>query len=417
MAICPVCKTECFENIVCSVCGFSDINRIFINRDEANHWEETVLIPYKNTYFATLEIDKTLKISGDRIVKYLKRSKIKKVIIPDYITRIAPDAFKFCDKIKEIYIPDSVSKLPIQAFIGCLSLEKIHLSETITEIPDGTFFDCINLKEIHITKNIKYISGSAFEGCKNLRRITLDDNNRYFKCVSGCLITNDGELIISEGNSLPTDGTIKKISGAAFHALDFKSIVIPEGVIEIDSYMISHPFHGCDQLKELILPETLEYIGVSAISGCRSLKEIHIPKNVSQIMEGALTYCGSLSSVEVDKENKKFYSRNNHIVERETKKLFLAIDLNPIPDDGSIIGIDYHAYEHVKTDNYLIIPRTIRVVDREAFYDCEFTIFCEHISMPTDWDENWVSWHKGNIYWRNEWHYENGIPVPNEDTL
>lgn len=413
MAVCPVCKTECCEKSKCVVCGFSDVNRIFINREEAFQWEQTVLIPYRKAYFASISAEKTFKISSNKIIKYYKRSKAQRVFIPDYITKIAPGAFQFCDEIKEIYIPDSVTELPDSAFVGCGSLETIRLPNNLVKIPQYAFSGCDSLREIHITKGVYEISGSAFYGCKNLRKITLDPQNKNFVCKDNCLISNNGILILAGDNKLPQDGSINKIYGAVFHGLDFETLVIPEGVKEIESCMTANPLHGCDKMVSLILPNSLEYIGTLGISACAALKKIHIPKNVSQIMEGAFTHCDALSEITVDVENRTFISKNNCIIERSTKKLFLAVASSVIPNDGSVIGVDYRSYERVNSQNPVVIPKEIRSMDEEAFYSCNFDIYCEAKEKPVGWHENWNKWHQGTVFWGDDWHYENDLPVLN----
>ena len=48
---CPVCK-KVYANTEhkCLECGFPDLNRVFINRQEAEHWYERSVIPYKQRY-------------------------------------------------------------------------------------------------------------------------------------------------------------------------------------------------------------------------------------------------------------------------------------------------------------------------------------------------------------------------------
>lgn len=46
MAKCPVCKAECGKNTTCNTCGFNDVGRVFINREEAELWQNTILSPY-----------------------------------------------------------------------------------------------------------------------------------------------------------------------------------------------------------------------------------------------------------------------------------------------------------------------------------------------------------------------------------
>lgn len=48
---CPVCKTECGQNNVCTECGFAEVGKDFINREEAEQWFNDTVIPYRNNYY------------------------------------------------------------------------------------------------------------------------------------------------------------------------------------------------------------------------------------------------------------------------------------------------------------------------------------------------------------------------------
>lgn len=48
--LCPVCKTECGSISLCHECGFSEVGKIFVNQEEANHWVESVVAPYRDSY-------------------------------------------------------------------------------------------------------------------------------------------------------------------------------------------------------------------------------------------------------------------------------------------------------------------------------------------------------------------------------
>lgn len=413
MAICPVCKTECGDNTVCSQCGFDDVNRVFINHEEAIEWERTVLLPFKESYLCQTNIDDVLKIKGNRVIKYYKRSKAEKVIIPNGITSIAPKAFWGCEHIKEIYIPDSVTDLGQETFAFCDSLEKIRLSKNIEEIRAGTFYYCKKLKELFIPEQVSSISGSAFYNCESLRKIKVDDNNQNYRSMDNCLISNAGTLLFSGTDILPEDASIKHIYGEAFPTLDVVSMKIPEGVISIEGCWLAHPFANCKRLETIILPKSLECIGFGAFSGCVSLKEIVLPENVSKIDIESFSHCDSLRCIDVAKGNKKLYSKNNCVINRETKEIVVAIKTSIIPNDGSVEGIEYHAFERIIRTEPLVIPKDIINMAENSFYDSQFDIYCEALIKPSNWNNNWCKWHKGNIYWGNEWHYENGQPVLN----
>lgn len=49
--LCPVCKTECGQSNTCKECGFSQVGKVFINEEEAKHWFNTTVIPYKSNYY------------------------------------------------------------------------------------------------------------------------------------------------------------------------------------------------------------------------------------------------------------------------------------------------------------------------------------------------------------------------------
>lgn len=50
---CPVCKTECGQSNVCTECGFAEVGKDFINREEAEQWFNETVIPYRNNYHKT----------------------------------------------------------------------------------------------------------------------------------------------------------------------------------------------------------------------------------------------------------------------------------------------------------------------------------------------------------------------------
>lgn len=47
---CPVCKTDCTNTQRCPECGFNQLNKTFINKEEALFWEQQVVVPYRSMY-------------------------------------------------------------------------------------------------------------------------------------------------------------------------------------------------------------------------------------------------------------------------------------------------------------------------------------------------------------------------------
>lgn len=71
-----------------------------------------------------------------------------------------------------------------------------------------------------------------------------------------------------------------------------KTLVLPDGIVEIGIYALS-----CMPAEQVVLPASLVVIGEGAFAGCDKLKEIFIPAGVKQIGRNAFLKCVSLSSV------------------------------------------------------------------------------------------------------------------------
>ncbi len=87
---------------------------------------------------------------------------------------------------------------------------------------------------------------------------------------------------------------LKKFAGSE------KRIVVPEGVAYIGSYAFGrndNRENPCPNLKEIILPETVNEIADFAFYRCETLEKIHLPKKMKSIGREAFHYCRSLKSI------------------------------------------------------------------------------------------------------------------------
>jgi hypothetical protein len=63
---CPVCRKEIVATDKCPYCGFSQLNRTFVNREEAMLWEKEVVVPYRNNHLFS---SKGLAIAKRRMIQ------------------------------------------------------------------------------------------------------------------------------------------------------------------------------------------------------------------------------------------------------------------------------------------------------------------------------------------------------------
>lgn len=127
-------------------------------------------------------------------VKAFEWSNLKRVTIPDSVTRIGAGAFNHCEKLQEVRLPDAMTKIPDKMFQYCYSLKEItlpqHISvigmeafrETdvtpsilsqaeISEIQSYAFYD-VGWEQFELPKTIRKVGGAAF-AMGTLRRVTI----------------------------------------------------------------------------------------------------------------------------------------------------------------------------------------------------------------------------------------------------
>ena len=248
-------------------------------------------------------------------------SNLKTVTIPSGVTDIYNFAFYGCS-LTSIALPDSLINIGYDAFSGC-DFETVVLPDNVVSIDDFSFSDCSNLTAITIPNSVTSIADSAFESCSGLENVyyegTIEDwfnidfadanaNPMYYaehlycnnELITSVTIPNDISVLgcntlgLDDVKSVVLPNTILSISDCAFNGYcSLMSITIPDSVISIGS----EAFYGCSSLASITIPNSLIYIGSSAFSDCSSLESITIPNSVTSIADDAFYNCSSLENV------------------------------------------------------------------------------------------------------------------------
>ena len=95
---------------------------------------------------AMVIIPKTVRTIGS--LAFTRRSRLKKVQLPDGLDRIGRDAFSDCDALEEVVVPASVTTIDPYAFASCDSLRNVTFLGEVKHISRTTFSDCDNLLSI-----------------------------------------------------------------------------------------------------------------------------------------------------------------------------------------------------------------------------------------------------------------------------
>lgn len=163
----------------------------------------------------------------------------------DNITSLSEKSFKNSGILEYTSNPD-ITNIPKQAFQNCARLESVSLhNSNLTSIEECAFENCNNLSSVSIPKCIQEINKYAF---------------RYSGIPS---ITTSSSAQLLGGCTFITDSISPEIS------------VIKEGV-----------FQGCDNLKDIYLPDSIEHIKTLSFAGCDNIQNFSSP-GLKTIAQGA----------------------------------------------------------------------------------------------------------------------------------
>ena len=203
--------------------------------------------------------------------------------IPEGVTSIGEQAFRYCLNITSVKIADGVEVIGEGAFELCKSLESVNIPSSVTTISDRAFGQCSNLESVNIPDGVKVIGEGAFEYCYSLKSVNIPSSVTTIGKEAFKYCSNLTDIAIPKG--------ITEISDYAFHNCKLTEITIPDGVTKIGE----NAFSACP-LTEVNIPSSVTTIGKEAFFNC-NLTEITIPDGVTKIGEYAFYGCYGLLSV------------------------------------------------------------------------------------------------------------------------
>ena len=175
----------------------------------------------------------------------------------------------FGTKVKEYNIGDSVTSIGSYAFSGCSGFTSIEIPNSVTSIGNAAFRNCSSLTSITIPNNVTSIGEGAFSGCSSLVSVTINSNSIVSKNY-----TSDSSLAQMFGTKVKEyniGDSVTSIGSYAFSGCSgFTSIEIPNSVTSIGNAA----FRNCSSLTSITIPNNVTSIGEGAFNGCSGLQKV-----------------------------------------------------------------------------------------------------------------------------------------------
>lgn len=325
-------------------------------------------------------------INAGIAIKYLGSSEI--VNIPDGVIELSPCLFWDNQKIKEVKLPNS-----------------------LLSISGDTFYNCTNLEKVNIPIHCKFMGNNPFAGCP---KIQITNASSYFHLVNGALYNQNFTRLIyypisNTNEKYVIDSRCKIVGKHSFYLCNnLKVVVIPESVIKLEN----NPFSGCNQLTlenkspyyhveesviydrdyssvigclnsvntDCLVLKDVKRICRNSFWNCKGIRKIVFPKTLIDIGYNPFVSC---SNIEFESNSDKYIIYNHALFTEDKSKLVCypakyAVGEIHLPDET--ITLERGAFSGCSklTDIHL---HNVAIISKTCFTNCNslVNVYCSDL--------------------------------------
>ena len=254
---------------------------------------------------------------------------LSSVMIPNSVTEIGKSAFYQCTSLINVELSEGVEYIGESAFSYCRLLSNITIPSSVISVGDQAFYVCESLSNITIPEKLANIGNMTFSWCKSLKSIEVSSQNSKYCSVNGVLFSKDLTTLIqfpagktNTSYSVPDNvntiasysflnctcltsivlsNSVKCIDANAFYFCRLlTSITLTDAIISVGnnafydcpikeitisdgSYTILPLLIVSNKVENVVIPNSVSYIGDNTFEKCELLKSITIPNSVTKI--------------------------------------------------------------------------------------------------------------------------------------
>ena len=212
--------------------------------------------------------------------RQFKNTVVKEVHLPSTLGIIGDYALANTKSLDRVYVPDSVKKFGVGAFWGS-AITEIRLPRIMKEWDNAVFGRCDNLKEVIVPDGLTSLTFRTF----------------YESGIKHVVVGKDINSI---------DKDVFKFTRSLVN-IDFSKAEDLYGIA-------SESIWGCDSLKQLELPNSLEMVESYMVHYCPNLESLTLPANILSF-KNVIVGCKELKNIYIKGRNaplrKSFFKECN----------------------------------------------------------------------------------------------------------
>ena len=296
---------------------------------------------------AVLQIERLIlpkKLKAIRCV-FRDSPRIRKVVFPDTLEYVEPDAFIYTD-----WGMDDGKEMTVEGEGLLLRVHPHPDDNGVLRIPDGVRNVCCSfpademerVKTVILPDSVELIGMNAFRGCDRIEMVRM-----------GSRVTSIG-------------------AGAFYGDLSLSTISLPESL----KYIGDFAFYNCRSLPDILIPDSVEGVGQNLFVTMRSDFMISIPEHLSE----AFRECKYATHVRKPGEEGDLFAscrlRFDYLTDEDAYRLGACILDAPtvkIPDEyrgKPVIAVGTNAFRGLSQLETVVLPDTVTRLHSCSFHDC-----------------------------------------------